>query len=739
MSDRPHPNNFAALMGRWSAWHWKTATFGWLAFVVVVYVLGSAFGTTNIDSNETIPGESGRMSQILDEEFKQPAGETVLIQSSGFDASDPRFRTAVEDVLGRVSAVDVVTNVRSPLDGERSELISADGRSALVQFDIRGDADDAPDKIDPVLAAVAESQQAHPQLFIGTFGDASADKELNDAFTKSLETAGFLSLPVTLIILVLAFGALVAAGIPLLLALTAVIATMGLLAFPSRLLPIDENISAVILLIGLAVGVDYSMFYLKRVREERARGRGKAAAVEAAAATSGRAIVVSGLTVIVAMAGMFFAGDPTFSSFALGTMIVVAMAVVGSLTVLPALLCRLGERVNMLRVPFLARAQKPDGGRFWGAILSHVLRRPAVAVIVTGSLLVALALPALQLHLINPGIESFPRTLDVMQVYDRLEASFPGEQIPAEVVVKADDVRSPAAQEALAQLESRALASGGFERPITTTTNEAGTVAHVSLPIVGTGSDGRSLAALATLRDVLVPETVGAIPESEAGVTGFTAMSKDFNEQTKSAAPWVFAFVLTFAFLLLLATFRSLVIAAKAIILNLLSVAAAYGVLVLVFQHGYGAGLLGVDSTEGISAFLPIFMFVILFGLSMDYHVFILSRVREAFDRGMKTEDAVAQGIKSTASVVTSAAIVMVFVFAIFATLPLVMFKQIGVGLATAIFIDATIIRAVLLPATMKLLGDWNWYLPRWLEWLPRVGHEETLPPAKAALGGGGR
>ena len=736
MADSQRSHNVAARMGRWSAEHWKTATFGWLAFVIASFVLGGMVGTKNIEPNATLPGESGRMTEILDEGFKQPAGESVLIQSKTVDATDPQFQAAIEDVVRRVSAVDVVTNVRSPLEGGDTGLISVDGRSALVQFDIRGDADDAPDKIDPVLATVANAQKAHPELFIGELGDASATKELDAAFTKDLEKAGYLSLPVTLIILVLAFGALVAAGIPLLLALTAVFATMGLLAFPSQLMPIDENIAAVVLLIGLAVGVDYSMFYLKREREERRAGRGERAALEAAAATSGRAVLISGLTVMIAMAGMFFAGDPTFSSFAVATIMVVAIAVLGSLTVLPALLAKLGDRVNKLRVPLLGRMQRRSGGRMWPAILDRVLRRPVLTVIVAGGLLVALALPTLQLRLVNPGIESFPRSLDVMRVYDRMQAAFPGEQIPAEVVIKADNVRSPEIREALGQLEWRALSTRQFQRPITTEINEAGTVAHISLPLVGNGTDDVSQDALTTLRGHLLPATVGRVPDVEAGVTGFTATSRDFNEQVKSKAPWVFAFVLTFAFLLLLVSFRSIVIALKAIVLNLLSVAAAYGVLVIVFQHGYGADLIGVDYTGGVSAFLPIFLFVILFGLSMDYHVFILSRVREAFESGMKTEDAVGHGIKSTAAVVTSAALVMVFVFAIFVSLPLIMFKQIGVGLATAILIDATIVRAFLLPASMKLLGDWNWYLPRWLEWLPRLGEARSAEtPPEAAVG----
>jgi uncharacterized membrane protein YdfJ with MMPL/SSD domain len=293
-------------------------------------------------------------------------------------------------------------------------------------------------------------------------------------------------------------------------------------------------------------------------------------------------------------------------------------------------------------------------------------------------------------------------------------------------------------QAAIGQLRERALASGQMHEPITVDVNGARTVASIAIPIDGSGTDAASEAALATLRDDIVPATVGALPDAEVGVTGMTAQSKDFTDKLKSVAPLVFGFVLLLAFGLMLVAFRSLVIAAKAIVLNLISIAAAYGVMVLVFQHGLGKGILGFESTAGIDSFLPIFMFVILFGLSMDYHVFILSRVREAYDRGMKTEEAVAHGIKTTAGVVTSAAIVMVCVFSVFATLSMLIFKQFGVGLAAAILIDATIVRAVLLPATMKLLGDWNWYLPKWLQWLPHLEHGGSLektPKAPAALG----
>jgi uncharacterized membrane protein YdfJ with MMPL/SSD domain len=719
------PANLPARMGRWSAQHRKAAIFGWLAFVFVAFALGILSGTKQIDPATSGVGESGRVDRILDAGFKQPAGESVLIESETLDVKDPAFTTAIADIVARVSKVAAVENIRSPLDADNSGQFSSNGHAALVDFDIRGDADDATGKIDPVIAAVSDAQKAHPQLFIGSFG-VSSDKEIDAAFMDDLKKAGILSLPVTLIILVVVFGALVAAGIPLLLALTAIFAAFGLVALPSSLVPVDEVTYELILLIGLAVGVDYSMFYLKREREERAAGRSESAALEAAAATSGRSVLISGLTVIIAMAGMFLAGVQGMSSFAMGTILVVAVAMLGSLTVLPALLSKLGDRVDRGRVPLVGRLRRDDGeGRIWGAIINRVLRRPLVSVSLAFGLLLALAVPALQLRPVQAGVEALPQTLPSIKTYKRIQTAFPGNEIPANVVIKAADVKAPAVQEAIGQLEWRALATGQMHEPITTDVNSAGTIANVAIPIDGAGTDPASEEALATLRDDLVPTTVGALPDTAVGVTGTTAMSKDFNDRMRSVAPLVFGFVLLLALCLMLVAFRSLVIAAKAIVLNLISIAAAYGVMVLVFQHGVGKGILGFESTAGIDSFLPIFMFVILFGLSMDYQVFILSRVREARDRGLSTEEAVAHGIKTTAGVVTSAAIVMVCVFSVFATLSMLIFKQFGVGLAAAILIDATIVRAVLLPAMMKLLGEWNWYLPKWLEWLPHLEHGE--------------
>jgi uncharacterized membrane protein YdfJ with MMPL/SSD domain len=730
-------HNLAARMGRWSAGHWKTAVFGWLALVVAAFAVGGAVGTKNVDPNTAGPGESGRMDRILDAGFKQPAGESVLIQSRSMRVDDPAFTAAIEDVVARVSKVAAVQNVHSPLAPGNGGQIAQGKDAALVEFDIRGDKDKAGDKIGPVLDTVADAQGAHPGFFIGEFGDASAAKAVDTVFADDLASAGVLSIPLTLIILVVAFGALVAAGIPLLLALTAVFATFGLMALPSHLLPLAQEAGAVVLLIGLAVGVDYSMFYLRREREERAAGRSERAALEAAAATSGRSVLVSGLTVMVAMAGLFLTGDATFASFGYATMIVVAVTVLGSLTVLPALLSKLGDRVDRLHVPLAGRLRRDDGeGRIWGAIVDRVLRRPLLSAVVAGGLLLALAAPALQLRIATPGPEAaFPKSLDIIKSYERMQEAFPGTALPAKVVVKAANVNAPRVRDAIDRLERQAGESGQMGEPITVDVNEDATIANITVPIAGTGTDPASNTALAELRDEIVPETVGALPGTEAGVTGLTAEWKDQGEQMKSTLPLVVAFVLLFAFGLMLVAFRSLVVALKAIVLNLLSVAAAYGVLVLVFQHGVGKGLLGFSETSGIAPVVPLLLFVILFGLSMDYHVFVVSRIREAFDRGANMDDAIAHGIKSTAGVVTSAAVVMVAVFSIFATLSLLMFKQFGVGLAASILLDATIVRAVLLPATMKLLGDWNWYLPSWLQWLPRLEPSESdaLPKAGTA------
>jgi RND superfamily putative drug exporter len=722
--------NIAARAGRWSAQHRKKAIFGWLAFVIASLAIGGALGTNTLKDEDSGVGASGRADKTLSEAFPQETSESVLVQSATLKTSDPEFKAGVDDVVQRLRGARDVEAVVSPYD-ERTQ-ISADGRSALVDFEIAGDPDTAADRVDPSLAATAAAVKANPELRIEQFGDASADKAISKQFEDDFAKAELTSLPITLLILVIAFGALVAAGVPLLLALSGVAATIGLLGPVSQIAPVDESINSVILLIGLAVGVDYSLFYLRREREERAAGRSEQAALEAAAATSGRAVLISGFTVMIAMAGMYIAGNSTFTSFATGTILVVAVSVIGSLTVLPAVLSKLGDRVERGRIPLIGRikARTAKAG-LWPRTVDRVLKRPLLSALVSGGLLLALALPTLGMQTAVPGVDGLPQDLPVVQTYNRIQEAFPGESIPADVVVEAKDVTAGPVAAAIDDLGERAARQPDlFERGITTEISPDETVASVSIPLAGDGTDAESNAALDGLRGELIPATLGTVSGATTDVTGMTAETADFNDSMSSHMPWVFAFVLSAAFLLLMVTFRSLVIPLKAILLNLLSVGAAYGVLVLVFQEGWGESLLGFESTGAITAWLPLFLFVVLFGLSMDYHVFILTRIREAVDRGMRTEDAVAQGIKSTAGVVTSAAIVMVAVFSIFATLSSLEFKQMGVGLAVAILIDATIIRGVLLPATMKLLGEWNWWLPSWLGWLPRVAREPE--PARA-------
>jgi RND superfamily putative drug exporter len=737
------PDNLTARTARWSAAHRWTAVLGWLAFVLVAFAIGSMAGVVTMTTSDSAIGDSGAADRVLAREFPNERSlEEVLIQRrDGGRLTPAELRAATGDLVTQLSHTPAVASIRSPLEAANAAQITKDGRSALVTFQITGNPDTASDRVGPALAATAAVQRAHPTLLIGQVGMASARKAIDKRVADDFKRAEATSLPVTLVILVIAFGALVAAGIPLLLGLTSVAAALGLTALLSHLLHVDPSINSVILLIGLAVGVDYSLFYLRREREERARGRSPAAALSVAAATSGRAVLVSGLTVMAAMAGMFLMGSRVFWSFGMGTVLVVAIALVGSLTVLPAVLSKLGDRVDRGRIPLLGRIGRRNGdSRFWSAIVGAVLRRPTLWGGLAAGLLVALAIPAFRLHTMNPSVQGLPRDLPVMKVYDRTVKAFPGEPLPAIVVVRAENVTAPAVTGGIDALKSTALASGQMRGPVSVDIAASHRAARVRLSLAGTTTDAASNKALGVLRNDVIPSTIGRVSGVEVHTTGETATSRDFNSSMKSHAPYVFAFVFGLAFLLLLVTFRSVVIPLKAIVLNLLSVAAAYGVLVLVFQDGRLQSLLDFKSLGGITSWLPLFLFVILFGLSMDYHVLILSRVREDHDGGMTTKEAVAHGIRSTASVVTSAAIVMVAVFAIFATLGLVDMKMMGVGLAVAVLLDATIVRAVLLPATMSLLGDWNWYLPAWLEWLPklspepRVMEEEEQPEAPPAL-----
>jgi RND superfamily putative drug exporter len=729
-------SNLIRRIARWSATHRRTAILGWLAFVVLVFGAMNAgvFETQRLTNAESTSGEAGQAEELLTDAGLRPTNESVFIQSKDSTVDDAGFRAVIDDTAKTLAATKNVENVGAPIDGTGGDY-SEDRHSALVEFEIAGDPQEITTDVKASVAAVKDIQEEYPAYNVEQFGAASAEKAIEDTIGADVGKAGMLSLPVTLIVLLVALGALVAASVPLVLALTSVLATMAVVAIPSQVFPLDGNTDALILLIGLAVGVDYALFYMRREREERASGRSTKDALEAAAATSGRAVLISGLTVIIAMAGMFLTGDAVFSSFAVATVTVVAVAMTSTMVVLPAVLAWLGDRVEKGRIPFVARRRRPVGSesRFWSTVTTRVMRRPVASVVVAGGALLALALPALGMNVVQTGTDDLPQDLAIVKTHERYTAAFPAEANAVEVAVKADDVTSGAAAAGIDDLVSEAEASGVAVGKSEITRSDDGTVAAVMIPTAGNGTDDASVKALDEVRDDIVPATVGAVEGTTAYVTGPAAESEDFSALLAERMPLVFAFVLGLAFLLMLVTFRSIVIPIKAIMLNLLSVGAAYGVLVLVFQEGLGESLLGFESNGGVTNWLPLFLFVILFGLSMDYHVFILTRVRELYDRGMSTEDAVRKGIAGSAGTVTTAAVVMVLVFSVFATLSFLDFKEMGVGLAVAILIDATIIRGVLLPASMRLLGDWNWWLPRSLAWLPKVRGEASPDPSAEA------
>lgn len=719
--------------------------------------LGSAAGTVEVKDSEQMAGEISQAERIIEDGgLDEPVSESVLIQGvdSSTSATDKEFRAGVAAVMAAVEGTGEVADVTSPYD---TKTLSKDGRSALVRFNMRGDPGTSSERVEPVLKAVEGVQQEHRDtLRIAEIGGASMDKTFDEAFGDDFKQAEISAVPVALGILLIAFGALVAALLPVALALTAIMATMGLMGVVSHVMPMTDTANSVMLLVGLAVGVDYCLFYLRREREEREAGRDAGTALRIAAATSGRAVIVSGVTVCVAMAGMLFTGLAEFKAMGLASLMVVAVAMVGSVTVLPALLSLLGERVERGRVPFLnrlkqskkQRAAGTGGGgtgggtgesRFWRAVLSRVLRRPKLALVVAAGALVAIALPALGMQTQNFTLDQeFGDSLPIVQTYERVNEAFPGGAEPAEVVVRAENINAAPVRRALADFRTQAVSSGASEGPVEIVTHDRQNVAIIEVPLVGGSDQNRAEKSLELLRDTVRPDTLGAVDGVEAPISGQVAGSKDFNDQLVGAVAPVFAFVVIFAFVLMLLCFRSLTIAVTSIVLNLLSVAAAYGILTIVFQHGWGASLVGAEGVGAIISWLPLFLFVILFGLSMDYHVFVVSRIREARMRGLTTRAAITHGVVTTAGVVTSAAVIMVAVFAIFGTLSMQSMKQMGVGLAAAVLIDATIIRGVLLPAVMALLDERNWYFPTWLRWLPDLTHDESaLAEVESGAGGG--
>ncbi|MGN8247117.1 MMPL family transporter [Cellulomonas soli] len=730
----------ARRLARWSATHRWTAVLLWLLLVVVAVGAGGAVGMRTLTGAESGAGESGRADLLLEDAgFPADATEHVLIQAPVGHTLAPAEAEAVaaelRDGFGRLDEVGAVGDV----------VLAEDGRSAMLPVTIDlGDAtgtaasDLAGERVPALLAVTAQVADDHPDLTVAQAGDASVNVGMNDRVAGDFRRAELLSLPITFGILLLTFGALFAAGVPVLLALSAVGTAIGLASLVSQVMPATQTLSSVVLLVGMAVGVDYSLFYVRRMREELAHGGTRSHAIDVAAATSGRAVVTSGIAVVVSMCGLLLSGQAVFTSMAIGTVLVVAVAVLGSLTVLPAVLSLLGDRIDRPRIPFLHRKATGDS-RFWATTMRVVLARPAISLAVAVGALLALAAPALGIRLGESSIDSMPAAVPAVAAYQGLTEAFPQTGSSHTVVVSTGD-RAPLDQDAVRvavdHLLLTAQASGRFADLSATTTVFApdGATATVDLPIPDASGDTRAEGSLTLLRDELAPQLRSDLretaPDADVLVTGGTAWAVDFRDTLREHLPWVVTFVLLATFVVLVLAFRSVVVAGTAVVLTLLSVGAAYGLLVLVFQHGFATGLLGVQHSGFVVDWLPLFLFVILFGLSMDYHVFVVSRIREAAQEGLPTRAAVARGVTRSAGVVTSAAAVMVGVFAIFGSLSLVEFEQLGVGLAAAVILDATLVRAVLLPAAMAVLGRYNWWLPGWLDRVLPAAHGEQVPAA---------
>jgi putative drug exporter of the RND superfamily len=696
-------------IGRWSIHHPRVAVAAWLAFVVACVALGAISGTKTLDNGAV--GESARGYAIMDKHsLWGPGRELAYLHAQ----SAPVPRSAIRDVERRFRALGLTPE----------QKLSAHGRSAVVSTQLT-----RAIAVERIRAAVAAAARAHPQLTIEETGVVSADQARNRTVDRDLHRAELLSIPVTLLVLLFAFGSAVAALVPVLLALSAVAAGLGLLGPLSQLFPVEDSAKTVVLLIGMAVGVDYALFFVVRSRQERNRRSAINEALETTLRTSGRTVIVSGATVAVAMAGMYIVGVRTLSGIATAAIAVIGCAVLGSVTVLPASLRLLGPRIDRGRIPLMPHAHTEGGSRFWSALVDRVTRRPLIAALLATALLGALAYPALSLRISKPSdLALTAQNEPALKALADVRRAFPSAGETAVITAEAPAAAREQLRQQLLRLSRRAVRERIANTPvdaIRVVADATGSSGALFLPLTGNGANTSSRYAVEELRQRLIPPTLGRVPGAHTAVTGPTAEDVDFTRQISHALPYVLAFVLALAFCLLLVAFRSVVVPLKAIALNLLSVAASYGVLALVFQHHWAEPILGFKSNGTIVSWLPLFLFVVLFGLSMDYHVFILSRVREAVDGGERTEPAVRRSIAVTAGVVTAAAVVMVCVFALFGTLSSLELKQAGVGLAAAVLIDATVIRGVLLPATMKLLGEWNWYLPRRLEWLPHLEHAE--------------
>jgi putative drug exporter of the RND superfamily len=721
---------FVETVACWSARHHKAAVLGWLALVAAAFIGGQFVSSSGVQQYD--PGQAGRGEQILTSlGVVSPKSESVLIEVRkgerrlAADATAEVRRVALQVAQALEAKPQAATDVRAPSGPDGRGLVARGGTAALVTFNVAGPNAAAQSTVVTDIDAVQKVQAEHPGMLVSEAGQASTDRVANALLGHDFRQSEWTSVPLTLVLLVAVFGALIAAGIPVLLAGTAVVMSVSLLGVAGQWFPVGSGTSELVLVIGMAVGIDYSLFYLRREREERMNGLGNEAVVEAAAATSGRAIVVSGLTVMVSLAGLFLTGIDIFTGIAFGTMMVVGVAVLGSVVFLPGLLAWLGPHADRLQLPFLGRRlTHPQPSRLWAGLARRVVRRPLLFGGIATAALLALSAPALGMRLENPSID-LPSNLGVVRVLADIQHEFPAKPAPADVVVTGANLESPAMQRQIAALQDRAAVPGGaIHGPVNASAVADGKALLIQVPLAGNGSSTQSNDALLSLENQILPRTIGRVPGASFAVTGNTAANYDLRSTLHTRTPLVFGVVALLAFVLLMFAFRSLTIPLVSIGLNFLSVGAAYGLVTLIFQDGHLQGLLGFTSFGALIPWVPLFTFVMLFGLSMDYHVFILSRVRELWLGGATARDAISDGVGKSAGVVTSAAIIMVAVFSIFATLDMIDVKMLGVGLAAAVLIDATLVRGVVLPAALALLSERAWYMPAWLGGQLRKGED---------------
>jgi len=687
-------------VARWSATHpWRSMGL-WLGLVVLSIVLSASVAPKTATSIDMAAGSSQSALRLLDEAgLEEPASELVLVTADPDDG--PLDRGAADAAIADVTAGMVAL----PEVAAVGDVIwSAEGDAALLPVRMRGDPEEASDHVEPLRAVTETVAADHPNVRVEQTGGASVDAAVTEVVEEDLASAAALSLPVTLGLMLLAFGALIAAAVPVLLALTSVAISLGLYAVVSQIVPDMGTVANMVLLIGMAVGVDYSLFFVKRQREEREKGLGPIDAVEVAAATAGHSILVAGVAVIVSVSALLLVGNVIFSGLAVGAILVVAVAMLGSLTVVPALVGKLGRWVDRPRVPLLWRlAARTRPGALSGRLVAPVLRRPGVALAVSGVIALALAAPALTLRMEESSLDQLPDGIAAVEALERVQTDFPTEGDEIVVVAHASSGSPARVSDALATLAAEAEASGLVAPGSSVDTSADGRTFELLLPTPEAAGAESSAAALDLVRSDLGPELLGDLDGVRWETAGDEAESRDSTDQQSSALPWVVGAVLLFTLVVMGVTFRSGGVALLTLGLNVASVAVAFGVLALVFQHGWAEGLLDFESNGTVVSWIPMFLFVVLVGLSMDYHVLVLSRIREAAQGGATPRDAVAAGIRQTAGPVSMAALVMVSVFGLFATASMVEMKQMGVGLAVAILVDATLVRIVMLPALLAL------------------------------------